>query len=70
MLSLLCDKHEEEWRQNHVATPRLPHEGWFTWSMRVKRTDNSDCPDCRIVGLSKRGKVKELDKPEDWMFHD
>lgn len=68
MYSLLCDKHKRENNINHSLVTRLPGEGWFQWSMRVKPLKNENCPSCSIIGLSKSGRIEELDSLNDWMF--
>lgn len=83
MISILCDKHKQE-IADRVESSGLPAQisnethGHLSdseldsilveWTKVSRDVDTDNCPNCKLVGLSKRGYIEELDSPNDWFM--
>lgn len=84
MISFMCEKHlaiykkeQEEYAASIGMTVTeliMDRHATMMWVMfgnnSIFSGDVFDtCPDCKLVGLSNRGVIEELDSPKDWLFH-
>jgi len=84
MISILCDNHRAEIAdamtsaglptavstETHGHLPEKELDSLLVRYTNVLLTlpPHDDCLDCKLVGLSKRGKIEELASPDEWIW--